>query len=119
MSTRRNDLSVGLLSSQMSRSFTCYNILKRRPPSTLPVVRSGGLSLAKVGGSQVLGEAAHHMQTQCSTTEELDTLQKSRNSWSMFSHLQNENKHVAGMEGALGAEEFTKMKNEQNQKNAT
>lgn len=69
-------MSVGLLSSQMSHSFTCDYNLKRRPPSTLPVVRSGGLSPAKVGGSQVLGETAHHMQTQCSTTEELDTLQK-------------------------------------------
>lgn len=37
----------------------------------------------------------------------------------MFSHLQNENKHVARMEGAMDAEEFTKMKNKQNQKNVT
>jgi len=37
----------------------------------------------------------------------------------MFAHLQNGNKHVAMMKGDMDAEEFTKLKNKQNQKNST
>lgn len=90
------------------------------PLSTLPVAKNGGLSTAKVGGSpQVFREDGHRLQTYRSVLYEPETLQKSSDFPSVFSHLQNENKHVAKMKGDTDAEEFTKMKNKQNQKNTT